>query len=46
MLNNKIPSVTGLVKKTHYDAEIKDLKINISPHLITVSSRIIYLMEK
>ena len=45
MLNNKIPSVTGLVKKTDYDAEIKDLKINIS-HLITVSSRIIYLMEK
>ena len=41
-----MPNVSDLVKKADYDAEIKDIKNNISPHLIIISPRIIYLMQR
>ena len=45
-VEDKIPSFSDLVKIADYDAEIKDIKINISPHLIIISSEIIYLMTR
>ena len=45
-VENKTPNVCDLVKKADYDVEIKDIKKNISLHLIILSSRIIYLMKK
>ena len=45
-VGNKIPNVSDLVKKADYHAEIKDIETNISPHLILISSRIMYLMQR
>ena len=45
-VEDKIPSFSDLVKIADYDAEIKDIKINISPHLIIISSEIICLMTR
>ena len=39
---NKTPNVSDLVKKVDFNGGIKDIKINISPHLIITVSRIIY----
>ena len=39
---NKTPNVSDLVKKVDFNGGIKDIKINISPHLIIRVSRIIY----
>ena len=39
---NKTPNVSDLVKKVDFNGGIKDIKLNISPHLIITVSRIIY----
>ena len=45
-VNNKIPSVIGLVKKTDYDAKKKTLTENISLLLITINLQMTYLMSR
>ena len=45
-VENKIPNASDLVKKADYDSEIKLIKSKYSPHLIIISSQIIYLMKK
>ena len=45
-VENKIPNASDLVKKADYDSEIKFIKSKYSPHLIIISSQIIYLMKK
>ena len=45
-VENKIPTVSGLVKKTDYDAKLSDLKENISPLLIMINLQVTYLMQR
>ena len=46
VFENKILNVNNLVRKADCDEGKKILKTNISPHLIIIKLRIIYLMRK
>ena len=45
-VENEIPDVNTLVKKADNDAKISEMGNKISPHLILVNLRIIYLMQR
>ena len=45
-IENKMFNVSNIVKYIDYEAKVKEIESNISPHLIIINLQIIYLMQR